>query len=88
MRTPADTLAAAGLNPEAVVMERERPDVVATALSIFSDDETVQYVILGIAGGHKGAALQAETGLSSNQIHYALKKMRKRLGADPEGWLT
>ncbi len=66
-------------------MERERPDVVATALSIFSDDEDVQYVIMGIADGLKGGAeLQAATGLSSNQVHYALRKIRKRMGSDPK----
>ena len=89
IRTPADTLAAAGLDPEAAVMERERPDVVAAALSISSDDEDVQYVIMGIADGLKGGTeLQAATGLSSNRVHYALRKIRKRLGSDPEGWLT
>ena len=85
---PADTLRAAGLDPEQSVMERERPDAIAAALAIFSDEDDVQYVILGIADGHKGAALQAETWLSSNQVHYALRKIRKRLGPDIEGWLT
>jgi hypothetical protein len=85
---PADTLHAEGLDPEEAVMEREKPDVVSGMLSMFPDDENVQYVILGITEGHKGAALQAATGLSSNQVHYALRKIRNRLGPDPDGWLT
>ncbi len=84
---PADTLRSADLDPEAAVMEKEGPDVVAAALELFVEEEDVQYVILGIVDGLKGAPLQAATGLSSNRVHYALRKIRNRLGSDPEGWL-
>ena len=57
-------------------------------LSTFQGDEEAQYVILGIADGLKGAALQEATGLSSNQVHYVLRKIRKRLGPDRKGWLA
>ena len=85
---PADILPADQPDPEQSVIEREKPDVVTAILELFEDDEEAQYVIIGIVDGLKGAALQAATGLSSNQVHYALRKIRNRLGSDREEWLT
>lgn len=56
-------------------------------MSLFEDDEKAQLVIMGASEGLKGSALQDETGLSSNEVHYALRKIRKKLGPDRYGWM-
>lgn len=84
---PIDVLESDGLDPEEAMMDRQRTDAVGAMMSLFQDDEEAQLVIMGASEGLKGDALQRETGLTSNEIHYAFRKIRKRLGTDRYGWM-
>jgi hypothetical protein len=86
MAAPTDWLQTDGLDPEAHLIESERTSIVDAIMAKFEGDKEAQLVIKKAAEGLKGAALCKAVGVTSNRLHYVLRKIRKKLGADPDGW--
>ncbi|CAA2159880.1 hypothetical protein MBRA_05060 [Methylobacterium brachiatum] len=86
---PVEYLAEPNLDPEAQLIERELPDVVDTMVGLFDGDDDAQLVIVALSEGARGARLYAEVGLTSNQVHYVIRKIRQKAEKlFPGGWVS
>lgn len=91
-----DDAAAAGTSgpagerdPEEELMRKQEIAAVQRIDALFSDDPEAQLVLMGWSEELRGAALQEATGLESGKLHYAIKRIRKRMKQlYPKGQMT
>ena len=77
-RAPEDLLSTPGEDPETILVGPRSDDAVDALLTLFEDDDEAQCVILDLHAGKKGADLYESTGLTPNQVHYVIRKIRQR----------
>jgi hypothetical protein len=76
----ARQVASDGLDPEAVLIEKQSEDTIKVIYDALEGDEEAQLAVIAIAGPNKGKALRDEIGVDQAGYDYIMKRIRKILG--------
>jgi hypothetical protein len=73
-------VASDGLDPEALLIERQSEDTIRTIYDALEGDEPAQLAVIAISGPNKGKALRDEIGVDQAGYDYIMRRIRKTLG--------
>ncbi len=73
-------VASGGLDPEALLVEKQSEDTIRTIYEALEGDEQVQFAVIAISGPNKGKALRDEIGVDQAGYDYLMRRIRKTLG--------
>jgi hypothetical protein len=72
-------VASDGLDPEALLIERQSEDAIKTIYDALEGDEEAQLAVIAISGPNKGKALRDEIGVDQAGYDYIMKRIRRIL---------
>ncbi len=72
-------VASDGLDPEAVLIERQSEDAIKIIYDALEGDEEAQLAVIAISGPNKGKALRDEIGVDQAGYDYIMKRIRRIL---------
>jgi hypothetical protein len=72
-------VASDGLDPEALLIEKQSEDTIKTIYDALEGDEEAQLAVIAISGPNKGKALRDEIGVDQAGYDYIVKRIRRIL---------
>jgi hypothetical protein len=72
-------VASDGLDPEALLIEKQSEDVIKIVYDALEGDEQAQLAVIAISGPNKGKVLRDEIGVDQAGYDYIMKRIRKTL---------
>lgn len=73
-------IASEGLDPEALLIEKQSEDTIRAIYEALEGDEQAQLAVIAISGPNKGKALRDEIGVDQAGYDYIMRRVRKTLG--------
>ena len=73
-------VASEGLDPEALLIEKQSEDTIRAIYDALEGDEQAQLAVIAISGLNKGKALRDEIGVDQAGYDYIMRRVRKTLG--------
>lgn len=78
-------VASDGLDPEALLIEKQSENLIGTIYGALEGDEQAQLAVIAISGPNKGKALRDEIGVDQAGYDYIMRRIRKTLGKKFQG---